>query len=76
MLEEPVIVGINKPTINSGEGFFYFKDTTISEASSMRLYYYKPKKFTADRPIVFLMHGTDRKVKPILIEAASVLEKI
>ena len=69
------IVGINKPTINSGEGFFYFKDKTISEASSMRVYYYKPKRFTADRPIVFLMHGADRKVKHILMEAASVLEK-
>ncbi len=69
------IVGINKPTINSGEGFFYFKDKTISEASPMRVYYYKPKRFTADRPIVFLMHGAYRKVKHIPMEAASVLEK-
>jgi hypothetical protein len=41
----------------------------------MRVYYYKPERFTAERPIVFLMHGTDRKIKPILVEAASVLEK-
>ena len=69
------IVGINKPTINSGEGFFYFKDKTISEASAMRVYYYKPKKFAADRPIVFLMHGADRKVEHIPKEAAGHLEK-
>jgi len=62
-------------SLKGGEGFFYFKDKTISEVSSMRVYYDKPKRFTADRPIVFLMHGADRKVKHILMEAASVLEK-
>jgi len=63
------------PAINSGEGFFYFKDKTISKAGAMRIYYYKPKRFTADRPIVFFMHGADRKVAYIPKEAERVLEK-
>jgi hypothetical protein len=33
---------ITGPAINSGEGFFFFKDKTISKASAMRVYYYKP----------------------------------
>ena len=66
---------INEPAINSGEGFFYFKDKTISEASAMRVYYYKPKRFTADRPILFFMHGADRKVENIPKEAAKGLEE-
>jgi hypothetical protein len=66
---------INGPAINSGEGFFYFKDKTISEASAMRVYYYKPKRFTADCPILFFMHGADRKVENIPKEAAKGLEE-
>ena len=68
-------VDINVPAINRGEGFFYFKDKTISEAWAMRVYYYKPKSFTADRPIVFFMHGADRKVEHIPREVAGDLEK-
>jgi hypothetical protein len=64
----------NEAVINSGEGLFYFKDKTISETDAMRVFYYKPKKFTADRPIVFLMHGADRKVEHIPKEAAKDLE--
>ena len=41
----------------------------------MRVYYYKPKRFAVDRPIVFLMHGADRKVDHIPKEAAKDLEK-
>jgi hypothetical protein len=68
-------VDISEPAINSGEGFFYFKDKTISEASAMRVYYYKPKRFTAERPILFFMHGADRKVENISKEAAKGLEE-
>jgi hypothetical protein len=68
-------VDISEPAINSGEGFFYFKDKTISEGSAMRVYYYKPKRFTADRPILFFMHGADRKVENIPKEAAKALEE-
>jgi hypothetical protein len=64
----------NEAVINSGEGLFYFKDNTISETDAMRVFYYKPKRFTADRPIVFLMHGADRKVEHIPKEAAKDLE--
>jgi poly(3-hydroxybutyrate) depolymerase len=66
---------IDEPAINCGDGFFYFNDKTISESSAMRVYYYKPTRFTADRPIVFLMHGADRKVEHIPKEAAKYLEK-
>jgi hypothetical protein len=64
----------NEAVINSGEGLFYFKDKTISGTDAMRVFYYKPKRFTADRPIVFLMHGADRKVEHIPKEAAKYLE--
>jgi len=66
---------INGPVINSGEGLFYFKDKTISEESAMRVYYYQPKGFTADRPILFFMHGADRKADLITKELAKGLEK-
>ena len=68
-------VDINEPAINSGEGFFYFKDKTLSEASAMRVYYYRPKRFSDDRPILFFMHGADRKVEHIPKEAAKGLEE-
>jgi hypothetical protein len=61
--------------INTGEGFFYFKDKAISTGSAMRVFYYKPKEFTADRPILFFMHGADRKAAHIPKIAADVLEK-
>ena len=64
----------NEAVINSGEGLFIFKDKTISGTDAMRVFYYKPKRFTADRPIVFLMHGADRKVEHIPKEAAKYLE--
>ena len=63
------------PVINSGGGFFYFKDKTISKENAMRVYYYKPKAFTADRPILFFMHGADRKVENIVKEVANGLEE-
>jgi hypothetical protein len=58
-----------------GDGFFYFKDKTLSNGSAMRVFYYKPKGFTADRPILFFMHGADRKAENIPRIAADALEK-
>ena len=65
----------NEAVINNGAGVFYFKDKTISETDAMRVFYYKPKRFTADRPILFFMHGADRKVENIPKEAAKGLEE-
>jgi len=62
--------------INNGNGFFYFKDKTISNESAMRVFYFKPKSFTADRPILFFMHGADRKAEHIPRIAADALEKL
>ena len=64
-----------KPEINFGSGFFYYKDKTIPNDSAMRIFYYKPSNFTPDRPILFLMHGADRKVDHIAKEAAEIVEK-
>lgn len=61
--------------INKGDGFFYFKDKTISNGRAMRVFYYKPKGFTADRPILFFMPGADRKAEHIPKIAADSLEK-
>jgi hypothetical protein len=64
-----------KPEINSGAGFFYYKDKTIAGESAMRVFYYKPGNFTPDRPILFFMHGADRKVDHIIKEVAEDVEK-
>ena len=64
-----------KPEINFGAGFFYYKDKTIADESAMRVFYYKPSNFTPDRPILFFMHGADRKVDHITKEASEIVEK-
>ena len=64
-----------KPEINFGAGFFYYKDKTIADESAMRVFYYKPNNFSPDRPILFFMHGADRKVDHITKEAAESVEK-
>ena len=65
----------DKPEINNGAGFFYYSDKTIADDSVMRVFYYKPRDFTTDRPILFFMHGADRKVDHIPEETARSLEK-
>ena len=64
-----------KPAINYGDGFFYYKDKTIADDSAMRVFYYKPSNFKPDRPILFFMHGADRKVDHIIKEVAEGVEK-
>lgn len=64
-----------KPEINFGAGFFYYNDKTIADESAMRVFYYKPSNFTPDRPILFFMHGADRKVDHIAKEVAQSVEK-
>ena len=64
-----------KPEINFGAGFFYYRDKTIADESVMRVFYYKPSGFTPDRPILFFMPGADRKVDHITEEDAKSLEK-
>jgi len=65
----------DKLEIKTGAGFFHFTDKTIAHDSAMRVFYYKPKNFNAERPILFFMHGADRKVDQIPHEASSSLEK-
>ena len=64
-----------KPEINTGTGLFYYKDQTIADDTAMRVFYYKPINFTPDRPILFLMHGADRKVSQITEEDSKIVEK-
>jgi len=64
-----------KPEINFGAGFFYYRDKTIADESVMRVFYYKPSGFTPDRPILFFMPGADRKVDHITKEVAESVEK-
>jgi hypothetical protein len=65
----------DQPEIKSGAGFFYYRDQTIAHGSAMRVFYYKPGNFNAERPILFFMHGADRKVDQIPQEASGSLEK-
>ncbi len=65
---------LEKPDIESGSGFFYYKDKAIADGSAMRVFYFKPRNFNPDRPIVFLMHGADRHVTHLTGEDAELVE--
>ncbi|MDT8419223.1 MAG: hypothetical protein RQ754_02225 [Desulfuromonadales bacterium] len=66
---------MSPPGINDGAGFFYFKDKATATGDAMRVFYYKPRGFTADRPVLFFMHGADRRAEHIPGAAAELLEK-
>jgi len=48
------------PTIDVGAGRFLYKDPAAATGKSLWVWTYRPKSFTADSPIVFVMHGVKR----------------
>jgi pimeloyl-ACP methyl ester carboxylesterase len=48
------------PTIDTGAGRFLYKDPATATGKSLWVWTYRPKSFTADSPIVFVMHGVKR----------------
>lgn len=48
------------PRIETGAGRFLYKDPAAATGKSLWVLTYRPASFTADRPIVFVMHGVKR----------------
>lgn len=48
------------PSIDTGAGRFLYKDPASATGKSLWIWTYRPKSFTADSPIVFIMHGVKR----------------
>ncbi len=48
------------PRIDTGAGRFLYKDPAAATGKSLWVWTYRPKSFTANSPIVFVMHGVKR----------------
>lgn len=48
------------PSIDTGAGRFLYKDPATATGKSLWVWTYRPASFTADSPIVFVMHGVKR----------------
>ncbi|MCG8545242.1 MAG: alpha/beta hydrolase, partial [Alphaproteobacteria bacterium] len=48
------------PRIDEGAGRFLYKDPEAATGKQLRVWTYRPGKFTPDTPIVFVMHGNSR----------------
>ena len=48
------------PRIDEGAGRFLYKDPKTATGKLLPVWYYRPEKFTANTPIVFVMHGNTR----------------
>lgn len=48
------------PRIDAGAGRFLYKDPAAATGKSLWVWTYRPKSFTAENPIVFVMHGVKR----------------
>ena len=49
-----------KPKIEQGAGKFLYTDPESASRKTLRVWYYRPEKFTPTTPIVFVMHGNSR----------------
>jgi len=47
-------------SVTSGPGVVEIPVRIAGERQSMRIYYFKPHRYHADRPVVFVMHGVKR----------------
>lgn len=57
-------IGFEKvETINVGSGSFLMSEPTGATNADLRAFYYRPAKWTADRPIVVVMHGFKRNAE-------------
>ena len=61
---------VESQVVHYGPGFFLFRDKTIPEKSAMRVFYYKPSRFTLDSPILFILHGYGREADTAMYAAA------
>ncbi len=48
------------PRIDTGPGRFLYKDPAAATGKSLWVWTYRPASFTADSPVVFVMHGVKR----------------
>jgi dienelactone hydrolase len=47
-------------TIGAGAGRFLYKDPETATGKTLPVWYYRPKGFTPDTPVLFVMHGVRR----------------
>ena len=60
--------------IKYGPGFFLYKDKAIPKDSAMRVFYYKPSRYTPDRPVFLVMHGYGRQAEQLMYVTAMTAE--
>lgn len=48
------------PAIGPGAGHFLFDDPKAATGKTLRVFYYRPKSFGPETPILFVMHGVKR----------------
>lgn len=48
------------PVIGQGAGSFQFDDPKTATGKTLRVFYYRPKGFDRETPILFVMHGVKR----------------
>jgi poly(3-hydroxybutyrate) depolymerase len=59
-LQSPPARASEKITIAPGAGHFLFQDPKTATGKTLPVWTYRPKGFTPDTPILFVMHGVNR----------------
>ena len=54
---------VDAAAIHEGAGRFLFHDPDTATGKTLRVWYYRPKAFGPDTPIVLLMHGVGRNAR-------------
>jgi poly(3-hydroxybutyrate) depolymerase len=49
-----------RPAIGPGKGSFLYDDPKAATGKTLRVFYYRPKEFGPETPILFVMHGVKR----------------
>jgi len=59
-LQSPAARASEKIRIDAGAGHFLFQDPKTATGKTLPVWTFRPKGFTADTPILFVMHGVNR----------------
>ena len=51
---------VNTPAFATGSGSFTFEDQQGDPTKPVKVWYFKPAKYTSSTPLLFVMHGTQR----------------
>ncbi len=56
----PGFAAAERPAIEPGAGSFLFDDPKTATGKTLRVFYYRPKAFGPETPVLFVMHGVKR----------------